>query len=127
MWEIFAKEPGMLVVVVLAVCGTLIAVTAILACQWRAVRESELEGNLKQDMLNRGMAVDDIERLIKATSRPPAPEEKPDLISDNEKELIESLVDEGKSAEEIERIIRAVKTPVAPPAAEENPTANARV
>jgi hypothetical protein len=127
MWEILAKDPAIPIVIVLAICGTLIAITAILACQWRAVRESELEGNLKQDMLNRGMAVDDIERLIKATSRPPVPEEKPDLISDNEKDLIESLVEEGKSAEEIERIIRAVKAPGKPPAAEANPTADARL
>ncbi|MBN1489812.1 MAG: hypothetical protein JXA69_07835 [Phycisphaerae bacterium] len=48
-----------------------IAVTAILAGTWWKVRQHELETALKQDMLNRGMSVDEIERVMRATRGKP--------------------------------------------------------
>src|SRR5262249_51938353 len=113
MMDIFAREPGLLIVFVALVCGTLIAVSAILCHHWSVVRQAETEASLKQDMLNRGLSVDEIERVIKASAqvaKAQASADKPDPISDNEYYLVEKLVDEGKSAEEIERIIRACKT-----------------
>ena len=38
-----------------------------LSLQWRLHRRSELEAALKQDMLNRGMSAEDIDRVIKAS------------------------------------------------------------
>jgi hypothetical protein len=37
-----------------------------LSLQWRLHRRTETEAVLKQDMLNRGMSAEDIERVIKA-------------------------------------------------------------
>jgi hypothetical protein len=39
-----------------------------LSLQWRLHRRTEMEIALKRDMLNRGMTVDEIERVIQATS-----------------------------------------------------------
>jgi hypothetical protein len=36
--------------------------------QWRRVRQAEIEAALKQEMLGRGMSVEDIERVLKASS-----------------------------------------------------------
>jgi hypothetical protein len=53
-----------------SVVALVITVTAILATNWRRVRQLDIEGSLKQDMLQRGMAAEDIERVIRATSVP---------------------------------------------------------
>src|SRR5262249_17531448 len=37
---------------------------------WRRVRQLDVEGSLKQDMLQRGMSAEDIERVIRATAVP---------------------------------------------------------
>jgi hypothetical protein len=50
--------------------GLIIAVTAIIVTNWRRVRQSDAESALKQDMLQRGMSAEDIERIIRATSVP---------------------------------------------------------
>jgi hypothetical protein len=115
MLDIFVRDPGIFIAFVAIVSGSLIAITAILAHNWRAVRLSETEGALKRDMLNRGMSAEDIERVIKATDRVAADawsesDPKTETISDNEKELVENLVAEGKTGEEIERILLACKT-----------------
>ena len=110
---LFSKDPGILIPLVMAVCGALVGIIAIIAHQWRSIRQAEVEGALKQDMLNRGMTADEIERIIRVSNQPVNGNEKATKkqkpISDNEYYLVEKLVDEGKSAEEIERIIRAVK------------------
>jgi hypothetical protein len=111
---LFSKDPGLLIPLVMAVVGALVGIVAIIAHQWRCIRQAEVEGALKQDMLNRGMSADEIERVIRVSNQPvpdqnKAGHKKQERISDNEYYLVEKLVDEGKSAEEIERIIRAVK------------------
>ncbi len=114
MLESFVRFPQFWIPVVSIVCGTLVVLTAILAHQWRAARLAEVEASLKQDMLNRGLSAEDIERVIRAgrsQDPPPGPPEKPDPVSDNEYYLIEKLVEEERPIEEIERIIRAFKTP----------------
>jgi hypothetical protein len=111
---LFSKDPGLIVPLVMAVVGALVGIVAIIAHQWRCMRQAEVEGALKQDMLNRGMSADEIERVIRVSNQPTAALDKAghkaqESISDNEYYLVEKLVDESKSAEEIERIIRAVK------------------
>lgn len=116
MLELFGKRPEFLFLISMFLCGTLIALTAIVVYNWRRVRQTELEASLKQDMLNRGLSVDDIERVLRASSAPPAEQTpaKPETITDNEYALVEKLVDEGKSADEIARIIVALKGPPEP-------------
>jgi hypothetical protein len=58
---------GEIIPIVAILTGLIIAVTAILAGTWRKNRQTELESAMKQDMLNRGMSAQDIERIIKAT------------------------------------------------------------
>jgi hypothetical protein len=58
------------VILTASVVGLVIAVTAIIVTNWRRVRQLDIEGSLKQDMLQRGMAAEDIERVIRATSVP---------------------------------------------------------
>ena len=111
---LFSKDPGILIPLVMAVCGALVGIIAIIAHNWRCMRQAEVEGALKQDMLNRGMSADEIERVIRVSNQLIVVQDKKGhktqkSISDNEYYLVEKLVDEGKSAEEIERIIRAVK------------------
>jgi hypothetical protein len=56
------------IVVVGSVVGLVIAVTALITKNWRRVRQLDIEGALKQDMLQRGLSAEDIERVIRATS-----------------------------------------------------------
>jgi hypothetical protein len=56
------------IVVVGSLVGLIIALTAVLASNWRRVRQLDVEGALKQDMLQRGLSAEDIERVIRASS-----------------------------------------------------------
>lgn len=53
--------------------GTLTAVaiivTKILTKSWQQIRASEADAALKQEMLERGMSADEIERVIRASSK----------------------------------------------------------
>jgi hypothetical protein len=104
------QQPALLIPIAAILGGVLIALVAMVLSHFRGLRQAELDANLKQDMINRGMSVADIERILWASSARGQPEaDKPDPISDNEYYLVEKLVDEGKTAEEIERIIRAFR------------------
>jgi hypothetical protein len=108
MLDSLARHPEYLIPLTAILGGTLIAVVAILATQWRMGRRTDQENDLKRDMLGRGMSAEDIERVLRASSgaSPPA---APDPVSDNEYYVVEKLVDEGKTTEDIERILRALK------------------
>jgi hypothetical protein len=57
------------IVPVLAIVGgLLIAAIGIFVGSWRKVRQAEMDAALKQDMLNRGMSAEEIERVLKASS-----------------------------------------------------------
>jgi len=53
--------------------GALIAIVAIIAAHWSEVRRAEADAVLKQDMLQRGMTADEIERVLRASQAPAAP------------------------------------------------------
>jgi hypothetical protein len=111
---LFVKSPETLVAFTFIVCAAVVALTAIVAHQWRSVRLSEVEASLKQDMLNRGLSADEIERVLRASakptnSRPPWLSDSKGVVSDNEYYLVEKLLEEGKSAKEIARIIKVLK------------------
>jgi hypothetical protein len=107
--RLFGSDPALLIPIIMAICGTLFGIIAFVANQWRKVRQAEVEGALKQDMLQRGLSVDEIERVIQTSNIETCHDKKRNGVSQNEVELVKNLVDEGKSVEEIERIIRAVK------------------
>ena len=109
MVDLFAKEPALLIPIVMFVGGFLVAITAIVAHHWRAIRRTELEVALKQDMLRRGLSVDEIERVLRASEKPPEAATKADPVSDNAYALTEKMIDEGRSGEEIERLLKLLQ------------------
>jgi hypothetical protein len=69
MMELLKENPWLIVVTL----GTLIPILAIIfgtiTNYLTVVRKAELEANLKQDMLQRGMSAEDIRMVIEATSQ----------------------------------------------------------
>lgn len=53
------------------VCGSLIALTAIITDHKRKSLRDDMEATLKMEMLQRGMSAEDIERVLKARSGGP--------------------------------------------------------
>src|SRR3712207_4489214 len=85
-----------------AVVGLFLWATAwVIVHYWRAVRLAELEASLKRDFLQRGMSVDEIERLLRA-SREPA--EAPANERELEANLASVLVQYEVSAPTIEQV-----------------------
>jgi len=56
-----------LAVVIFFTLAFLAGMTVWLTLQWRLHRRTEIEAALKQDMLNRGMSAEDIERVLRAS------------------------------------------------------------
>jgi hypothetical protein len=110
MWEPFAKTPELLIPLAAIVCGAIVGLVAIIAHQWRAVRRTEMELALKQDMLNRGLSVEEIERILRASGTPPEEPAKPDPITDNEYAFVEKMVEEGRTAAEVERLVTLLRS-----------------
>ena len=110
MWEPFAKSPELLIPLALTVCGALVGLVAIIAHQWRAVRRTEMELALKQDMLKRGLSVEEIERVLRASEKPPEEPAKPDPITDNEYAVVEKMVEEGRPAADVERLVKLIRS-----------------
>jgi hypothetical protein len=104
--SLFSKDPDLLIPIIMSICGTLVAIIAIGAHQWRCVRQAEVEGALKQDMLSRGMSVQEIERVVQASSQKSS---KATCLSDAQEDLLGKMVKNGRSTEEIERVIRAFR------------------
>lgn len=80
MFDWFSRlDGGQLIGMVACVGAGLIILISILGGFWTAARSADLRARqidaelaLKQEMINKGMSVDDIERIIKATSVPAA-------------------------------------------------------
>ena len=60
-WDDLFEPPTIIFLV-----GGLIAVTAIVAHQWRRAQKSSDDARLKEQMLQRGFSAEEIERVIKA-------------------------------------------------------------
>ena len=61
---------GPTIIPVFAIVGGLpLGAIGMLVGTWKKVRTAEMDAALKQDMLNRGMSADEIERVLKASSR----------------------------------------------------------
>lgn len=48
--------------------GVAIVMTAMITAAWRSVRVRDAELDLKQQMLEKGMSADEIERVVKAST-----------------------------------------------------------
>jgi hypothetical protein len=57
---------GELIGLVAIVGGLLVGMVAIVADYWHKIRRAEIEGGLKQDMLNRGMSAEEIRTVMEA-------------------------------------------------------------
>ena len=68
MGDLFSRMSGdeVLVIVVVVIVFSFLLIVSI-AGIWRAHRRTEIEASLKQDMLDRGMSADEIEKVLKAT------------------------------------------------------------
>jgi hypothetical protein len=65
---------------------TITSVVSTLAVQWRKVRQAEMEAALKQEMIQRGMSADDIQKVMEASAHrsrpePVPPKEAGDLVA----------------------------------------------
>jgi hypothetical protein len=102
--------PGEVVALVALGGATLVAVTAIIAHHWHKVRVAEMNAALKQQMLDKGVPVADIERILQAGLPPvespatPATDDTPQDVP----ALVKYLAECEQSGEDIERILRAV-------------------
>jgi hypothetical protein len=97
-----------------AVCAMLIPVGIVGFVQWQHVRTAELEAELKQDMLERGMTAQDIERVLRSSQNPSR--DRSTVAESNyytarhaeiEAGLIKELAMLNMPADDVERIYKA--------------------
>ncbi|MBM3997515.1 MAG: hypothetical protein FJ303_25720 [Planctomycetes bacterium] len=118
MSELMAKfSPGEFIALAAVVMGPLIAITAIIATQWRQVRITEMKIILKQQMLDKGMSPAEIEQVMSVgnaalASVGPTGNPEADRVA-----LAQRMIDEGYEAADIELVLNAYN-PGARPAAE---------
>jgi hypothetical protein len=109
MMDILSRLSGDdLIGVVAIVGGFLIAAIAILALHWRRIRVAEIEANLKQQMLERGMSAAEIAQVVRASSQRacgPSYTGDPNYDKGN---LVRTLAENGLSAGDIERVLQAL-------------------
>jgi len=63
-------NPAVLIVTVVFGSWAMVAIVALLARQWRRVRQAEIDAALKHKMLDQGMSADEIVRVLRASSAP---------------------------------------------------------
>jgi len=106
---LFARNPSLLIPIVALTGAAIVFTVWIVSHYWHAVRRQEAETALKQDMLNRGFAAAEIERVLVSSSAKPEATPERQVVSDNEYYLVEKMLDDGHSIEDVERLIRAFK------------------
>jgi hypothetical protein len=94
-----------LVAVTVIVCS----VTATITQAWQKVRRLEQEAVLKQEMLRRGLSVEEMERLLRANSKP-----QDDVAASPDEKAIEELIaclgEHGASGSVVEQILAVVQS-----------------
>jgi hypothetical protein len=89
--------------------AVIFGVVATIAHAWRRVRIAEIEGALKQQMLDRGMSADEIERVARASNQPSLGIVECGIDgSETQTGIVQNLAENGYSAEDIERILKAL-------------------
>lgn len=87
----------------IAIVGTgLVFLISFIAYQWRRVRVAEMEATLKQDMIHKGMSVDEIERLLRVGTKPPRP------VDVSPAGLAAHMGAYSYDADDIQRVLRAI-------------------
>jgi hypothetical protein len=64
---------GLIVSLTALVCVATVIITAVVAPQWRRVRQTEAETRLKGELVAAGYAAEDIERIVRASAQSPLP------------------------------------------------------
>lgn len=92
--------------------GLLMCIIAVVAKNWRHVRIAEIEGALKQQMLDKGMSAADIEQVLRTSrSRTPTECATAQLFAKTVVDipaLVNVLAEHGYAGEDIERILRTL-------------------
>ena len=110
MFELLDKfSPGHLIGMVAVIGGVLGWIITHVASQWRRVRVAEIEGALKQQMLDRGLAATDIEQVLRASNRKNKNvcEGLGDGASSAKAAVVKALTEGGYEGQDIERTLRA--------------------
>jgi hypothetical protein len=111
----FAKlNGGELIALVAVLIGPVVAIVAVVASQWRKVRIAEMEGALKQQMLDKGMSAAEIEKVMTASSGGVATISSTGNDALDKAALAQRMVDEGYEGADIERVLRAYQQPTPP-------------
>jgi len=103
--------PGILVVTFICGGWVIVAVVNTAAKSWRKVRESEHLAGLKQSMIEKGMSVEDIERVVRASPEPePEPQPKAEKVEYSPLvNLATKLVEQEVPANVMEEILMAYR------------------
>ncbi|HMC63678.1 MAG TPA: hypothetical protein VKI65_01955 [Gemmataceae bacterium] len=98
-----------MVAIVAVVGGLTVAAIAVLASNWRRVRIAEMEGSLKQQMLEKGMSAAEIEQVLRASKDPQSSCRSgfTGSAATDKSMLVHEMAENGYSGEDIERILRA--------------------
>jgi hypothetical protein len=96
--------------------GLLIGLAAVIASVWHKVRLAELQANLKQQMLTRGMSAGEIQRVLKASG--PADDSEAvakvkftgNSVADKAT-LVKLLAENGYQGDDIARVLQAFDAP----------------
>jgi catalase (peroxidase I) len=108
MSEIIAKfDAGQIIGLVAVVIGPIVAIVAILTHQWRKVRIAEMEGALKQQMLDKGMSAAEIEQVLGASQEPARRSSCTGNPAQDRIALAERMIEEGYEGADIERVLKA--------------------
>ena len=111
--KLIETNPYLLLPLFAILCGALIILTWIIAHYCYYTRQSALEARLKHDMLERGMSVEQIERVlwVSAENQPPSANlpEPADPVSDNQYAIVERMLDDDRDLGDIERLLRALQ------------------
>ncbi len=91
-------------------CAALIPICIVSVIQWRMVRQSEIDADLKRELLERGLSVSEVERIVQAGQ--PAWNNWDKSMWTVEHAKIESnlkreLAQMGLSADEIDRVVKS--------------------
>ena len=71
MWEFLSTwPPGMVIGLVSVVGGCLTAIVWGIAIFWSWTRRAEIAANLKRDLLQRGLSVEEVERVLDVLAPP---------------------------------------------------------
>jgi len=87
----------------IAIVGTaLVFLICFVAYQWRRVRVAEMEATLKQDMIQKGMAAEEIQKILRAGEKPTKP------MDTSSAGLAAHMAAYSYDADDIQRVLKAI-------------------